>query len=145
MYKLSIEDIEFKKIIPTNSQIDELYALLVDRKYSISHKKVPSKSEHSDFVSQHPYVAWYLAYKNTSLIGSVYVQFDNSIGINLTEVFESDVVSVINYIKNNHKPLLPIKSVRSSEFFVNVASENTNYIQILKNLGKEEVARSFVI
>ena len=145
MYKLSIDDIEFKKIIPTNSQIDELYALLVDRKYSISHKKVPSKSEHSDFVSQHPYVAWYLVYKNTSLIGSVYVQFDNSIGINLMESCESDILSVINFIKNSHEPLSSIKSVRRGDFFVNVASENTNFIQMLKNLGKEEVGRSFVI
>ena len=48
--------IKFKKIIPTETQIDELYVLLKNRKYSISHKSVPSKIEHYDFVSEHPYV-----------------------------------------------------------------------------------------
>ena len=137
--------IKFKKIIPTETQIDELYVLLKNRKYSISHKSVPSKIEHYDFVSEHPYVVWYLLYKNTSLIGSVYLQFDNSIGINLIEHYEEDVLTVINHIKNNHKPLPSIKSVQRDEFFVNVASENTNLIKILKNLDKNEIQRSFVV
>ena len=138
-------EIEFEKIIPTDSQIDELYVLLTSRKYSISHKTVPSKSEHTDFVSEHPYVAWYILYKNTSLFGSVYVQFDNSIGINLLEYCEKDTLTVINHIKNNHKPLRSIKSVRRNEFFVNVASENTILIKTLKNLNKYEIQRSFII
>lgn len=137
--------IKFEEIIPTDNQIDELYGLLKSRKFSISHKNVPSKIEHHDFICDHPYVVWYLLYKNSSLIGSVYIQFDNSIGLNLIEYYEEDVLTVINYIKNYHDPLPSIKSIRRGEFFLNIASENTSLIAIMKNLKKSEIQRSFII
>ena len=54
----------FEKIIPTQNQIDELFFLLNNRKYSISHTSMLSKNEHSEFVSAHPYRVWYLTYRN---------------------------------------------------------------------------------
>ena len=137
--------LKFEKIIPTQNQNDELFFLLNNRKYSISHTSTPSKKEHSDFVSEHPYLVWYLIYKNKNLIGSVYLQTDNSIGIDLIEYYENEILSVFKYIKNNHKPLPSIKSVRGDEFFINVSSENMNLIQILKNLDKYEIQRSFLV
>ena len=73
----------FEKIIPTKDQLDKLYLLLKNRRYSISHKNLPSVKEHNEFVSKNPYIEWYILYKNKNLIGSVYLQSDNSIGINL--------------------------------------------------------------
>ena len=139
--------LKFEKIIPTQNQNDELFFLLNNRKYSISHTSTPSKKEHSDFVSEHPYLVWYLIYKNKNknLIGSVYLQTDNSIGIDLIEYYENEILLVFKYIKNNHKPLPSIKSVRGDEFFMNVSSENTNLIKILKNLDKYEIQRSFLV
>ena len=137
--------LKFEKIIPTQNQNDELFSLLNNRKYSISHTSTPSKKEHSDFVSEHPYLVWYLIYKNKNLIGSVYLQTDNSIGIDLIEYYENEILLVFKYIKNNHKPLPSIKSVRGDEFFMNVSSENTNLIKILKNLDKYEIQRSFLV
>ena len=78
-------------------------------------------------------------------IGSVYVQSDNSIGINLIDYYEQDVLDVINYIKDKHKPLSPIPSVRSNAFFINVASKNTKLIQILKELEHREIQRSYLL
>lgn len=137
--------LKFVKIIPTQNQNDELFFLLNNRKYSISHTSTPSKKEHSDFISEHPYLAWYLIYTNKNLIGSVYLQTDNSIGIDLIEYNENEILSVFKYIKNNHKPLQSIKSVRRDEFFINVSSENTNFIKVLKNLDKHEIQRSFLV
>ena len=137
--------LKFERIIPTQNQIDELFFLLQSRKYFISHKTPPSKKEHSDFVSEHPYLVWYLIYKNKNLIGSVYLQTDNSIGIDLIEYYENEIFSAIKYIKNNHKPLPSIKSIRRNEFFINVASENTDLIKILKNLDMHEIQRSFLV
>ena len=138
-------EIKFEKIVPTDTQIDELYVLLTSRRYSISHDIIISRSEHTDFVSEHPYVVWYILYKGGALFGSVYVQFDNSIGINLLKYNEKDVLKSINHIKDNHKPLHSIKSVRRNEFFINVASDNTNFIKTLKNLNKNEIQRSFIV
>lgn len=137
--------IKFERIVPTQSQIDELFFLLKSRKYFISHKTLPSKKEHFDFVHGHPYLVWYLIFKNKNLIGSVYLQSDNSIGIDLTEYRENDILSVIQHIKNNHKPLPSIKSVRRDEFFINVSNNNTHLIKILQNLDKIEIQRSFLI
>lgn len=141
----NIMSLKFEKIIPTQNQNDELFSLLNNRKYSISHTSTPSKNEHSEFVSAHPYRVWYLVYKNKSLIGSVYLHVDNSVGIDLIEYYESEIFSVIKYIKDNHKPLPSIKSVRRDNFFINVASENEHLIKILKKLDKSEIQRSFLI
>ena len=46
--------LKFEKIIPTQNQDDELFFLLKNRKFSISHTSAPSKNEHSEFVSAHP-------------------------------------------------------------------------------------------
>ena len=137
--------LEFEKIIPTQSQNDELFFLLKNRKHSISHTNMPSKKEHSRFVSAHPYRVWYLVYNNKSLIGSVYLHTDNSVGINFIEYHESEIFSVIKYIKNTHQPLPSINSERRDNFFINVASENKHLIKILKKLEKSEIQRSFLI
>lgn len=137
--------LKFEKIIPTQNQNDKLFFLLKNRKFSISHTSIPLKNEHSEFVSAHPYRVWYLVYKNKSLIGSVYLHIDNSVGIDLIEYYESDIFSVIKYFKDNYKPLPSIKSVRRDNFFINVASKNKCLVKILKKLDKSEIQRSFLI
>ena len=136
--------IKFEKIIPTKVQIDELFFLLKNRKYSISHAVTPSKKKHFEFVSKHPYREWYLIYKNENLAGSVYLHTDNSIGIDLIEYHEKEVFLSIKHIKDNHKPLLSIKSKRRKDFFINAASENKSLLKILKKLDKNEIQRSFL-
>jgi hypothetical protein len=137
--------LKFEKIIPTQNQKDELFFLLNNRKYSISHSSIPSRNEHSEFVSAHPYRVWYLAYKNKILIGSVYLHIDNSVGIDLAEYYESEIFLVIKYIKDNYQPLPSIKSVRRDNFFINVPTENKHLVKILKKLDKSEIQRSFLI
>lgn len=141
----SLMSIKFEKITPTVTQIDELFFLIKSRKYSISRKSIPSKKEHSNFVFNHPYRVWYLIYKNKNLAGSIYLHKDNSIGIDLLEFNKNDVFLTIKFIKDKHKPLQSIKSVRSKEFFINVASKNQQLIRILKDLNMIEIQRSFFV
>ena len=135
----------FEKIIPTENQFEKLYFLLKSRKYSVSHNKLPSMTEHRKFVIENPYVVWYLFYRDNNILGSFYLQSDNSVGINLNKPNTDDLLEIIKYVKTNYNPLPPIKSLRRSEFFLNVAAENLDLIQILKKLNKTEVQRSFVI
>ena len=136
--------LKFERIIPTHNQNDELFFLLKNRKYSISHTSTPSKNEHSEFVAKHPYRVWYLIYKNKSLIGSVYLHVDNSVGIDLIEYYKNEIFLIIKYIKDNHNPLPSIKSVRRDNFFINVASENKHLVKILKKLDMSEIQRSYL-
>jgi len=135
----------FEKIIPTEKQFEKLYFLLKNRKYSVSHNKLPSITEHRKFVIENPYLEWYLFYRDKNLLGTFYLQSDNSIGINLNKPKKDDLLEIIKYVKINYNPLPPIKSLRRREFFLNVAAENLDLIRILKKLDKTEVQRSFII
>lgn len=137
--------LKYEKIIPTQNQINELFFLLKNRKYSISHIKTPSQKDHATFVYAHPYRVWYLLYRYKSLIGSFYLHTDNSVGIDLIEYNEDEIVLVTKYIKSNYEPLSSVKSVRRNNFFINVPAENKHLIKILKNLDMTEIQRSFVI
>lgn len=138
--------ISFKKIIPNEKQVNELFFLLSKRKFSISHKKLPTLREHKDFVfKKNPYVVWYLLYKDNNLAGSVYINVDNSIGINLLEINIYDLKKIINFIKKKHKPLPLIKSSRRGEFFINVASADLKLIETLKQIKLMEIQRTFLL
>ena len=137
--------LQFDKVIPSPVQINYLYFLLKKRVYLISHSKLPNKKEHKNFVLENPYLEWYLIFKNKKLIGSVYVQSDNSIGLDIIEITKQNVVEIISFIKLNHNPLPPIKSVRRKEFFMNVSLTNKKLIKILQDLGKDEIQLSFLI
>ena len=138
-------EIVFKKVIPTESQIEQLYSFLEKRKSSISHRKTPSKVDHTKFVEKHPYLGWYLAYKGDDIICSVYVQSDNSIGVNLLEGFEDCFPDIVKFIKKKHKHLPPIKSIRRNTFLVNVSSQNIKLLKYLNDLNFEEIQRSFLV
>ena len=51
--------------------------------HSISHRKLPNWDTHSNFVKNNPYRAWYIVYSEGIVIGSIYVQHDNSVGIDI--------------------------------------------------------------
>ena len=138
--------LKFEKILPNKTQINALYLILKNRNYSISHKFLPNFEEHESFVKQNPYIAWYLIQKENLFIGNVYLNNDNSIGINLVNDFkDSDLVEIIGFIKKNHKPLPPIKSIRRDEFFINVPSSNKHLIKTLKDLNKKEIQLTFLV
>ena len=92
--------LKFEKILPNKTQINALYLILKNRNYSISHKCLPNFEEHETFVKQNPYIAWYLIQKENLFIGNVYLNNDNSIGINLVNDFKhSDLDEIIGFIK----------------------------------------------
>ena len=137
--------INFEKVIPNQKQIQELYHLLTNRRHSISHQSLPSFEEHSRFISENPYRVWYLIHKNFDLLGSTYIQNDNSVGIDLKLPNEEDVIEISSYIKKNYLPLKPVKSLRRGEFFINIPPDDKELIEIFKKLNQKEIQRSFLI
>ena len=66
-------------------------------------------------------------------VGSLYVSNENTIGINLEDEFISLIVSqIINFVRENFKPLPPIPSVRSDKFAVNVPPSNIRLANALE-------------
>jgi hypothetical protein len=142
---LKINDIELDPVIPSDIQTELLYQQLRSRTNSISHRVLPTYDNHKEFVAKHPYRAWFIIKSTDLVLGNVYVQYDNSIGLNCcNQISEIQIKSILDLISIKLKPLAPIPSVRSSNFFLNVAISNTDLQNKLTNLGLIESQRSFV-
>ena len=131
---MNSKKITLEKIIGDESQIKVLYQLLKNRKYNISNTSLPTINSHCKFVKNHPYRAWYLIKSNENYIGSTYVMESNCIGISLATDF-SNFPKIVELILKKHKPLKEIKSVRPSNFYINIAPNNKIISSVLRKMG----------
>jgi hypothetical protein len=139
-----VTNVVLEDIVPTKEQTEELYEQLVQRDFSISHKSVPQYEEHFEFVSNHPYRAWFLIKDIKNFVGNVYVQYDNSIGLNcIDDITEVQIGNILNLLTSKLSPLAAVPSARLGDFFLNVSSSNILLQDKLKNIGLIECQRSF--
>jgi len=140
-----MSNLTFEQVVPTELQIEVLYRLLESREHSISHVKLPSYEEHSSFVSNHPYRCWYLIINDTVVVGSVYVQFDNSVGIVFQQTMACEKLDqVICLLRETIQPLEAITSIRYKDFFFNVPFADENHRKCLQELGYIPIQTSYV-
>ena len=114
-----------------------LYSLFVQRpsQTKISAKDTLTFEEHEKFVESHPYRYWFLIKIKTNYVGTVYVTYDNHLGIFLTKEFQELFEDVIRYILENFDPLPAIPSSRSSGFNINVSANDKEYLKKFSQLG----------
>lgn len=114
----------FDPITPTDAQIEVLYALLGARQHGISHVEMPALDAHAAFVRTHPYRVWFLVYEDQDgaevPIGSVYLQDDNSIGMNFTAPTLARVRAALEHIEAQFAPNPPVPSKVPPHFYINV-------------------------
>ena len=117
-----------------------LYELLTARKpnVNISHKKLPTYVKHVKFVMSKPYSKWYIIYRATEKIGSVYITKQDEIGIhfkekNITNKICSKVLKMI--IKKNPR----------DRYLININPSNTKMKKFLKNEGFELIQHTYEI
>ena len=117
-----------------------LYELLSARKpnVNISHKKFPAYIKHVKFVMSKPYSKWYIIYRATEKIGSIYITKQDEIGIhfkeqNLTNKIRSKVLKMI--IKKNPR----------NRYLININPRNTKMKKFLKNEGFELIQHTYEI
>ena len=136
----------FELVIPTSAQIETLYTQLKNRSHSISHKSVPSFDEHTEFVQNHPYRKWIIVKDSEIAIGNVYIQYNNSIGLNVDSLVSCEQINkILKGIYTSHSPLPAVPSMRFGEFFLNVSTANKMLQKNLTSLGFSEVERTFVL
>ena len=129
-------EIILETVKPTVKQISILYEQLKDRKYFISHKHLPTFEKHTDFVKNHPYRKWFIIKVNNTEMGSIYVQNDNSIGINGIESLDKIFIKkIFELLYKKIKPLPPLPSSRYKDFFVNISIDNKILINKLNSIG----------
>ena len=137
--------LEFELIIPNEKQIEVLYQHLCERRHNISHASLPNIEKHTEFVNAHPYRVWFIIWYRKQAIGNIYIQNDNSIGLNcIIDLEESQIDNILKMLVKDFKPLPEIPSIRAGKFFLNVSSSNIQLQQKLLNLGLIETQRSFI-
>ena len=120
--------IKFKTV--TKLDYEFLYELLKERKLinNISHKKMPTFSQHVKFVKTKPYDKWYIIIKNKKKCGAIYLSKLNEIGLQLkkeefNKKIETDILKLI--MKKNPR----------ARYLANVNPKNKKKIDFFKKNG----------
>ena len=72
-----------------------------------------------EFIKYNPYRKWFLISIKNLISGSVYITYENYIGINLPSNKSEDYYQILKFIFQNFEPLNEIKSIRNKYFMVN--------------------------
>jgi len=115
-----------------------LYNLLKDRDpiVNISHKKMPTYSEHVKFVASKPYSKWYIIEYNKKKSGSIYLSKNNEIGIFVKKSFRG------NKIGENAMRIL-IEKHPKSRYLANVNPKNKESIKFFKKFKFKLIQHTF--
>lgn len=114
-----------------------LYRLLEDRQpdQAISHKSMPTFSEHVEFVRSRPYLAWYLIGSAEGiLVGSIYITRRRELGISIAQAHQ----------RQGHGGLAVREIMRIHEdgnepFLANINPKNEASIKFWTSMGFELV------
>ncbi len=131
------------RIKKNDVHIKALYELLKNRKFNISNQNLPTYSEHKLFVLNNPYRAWYLIEMNKLFVGTIYILKDNCIGIYVEEQNKYVIEKTIEWVLRNKKPLPAIKSVRGSDFYINIAPNNKIISSVLRKMGAAPIQLTY--
>lgn len=121
-------DTQLKKI--TESDYRFLYVLLLERnpKANISHKKMPTYTEHKIFVMSKPYSRWYVIKYENKNAGSVYLTKQNEIGIFIKKEFQNKGIGKVVL-------QLLIEKNPKSRYLANVSPKNLKSMEFFKKNG----------
>lgn len=135
MHKSSI--FEFKEVCKKThyKEASFLFDLLKNRRFSISHQKMPSFEDHLKFIANHPYYKWLIVYKDEFPIGSIYINSDNSVSIQMIKNKWNLVNVVLKEFELIFTPQEEIKSFRAKKFFFNIHPEDKFMINLLEANG----------
>ena len=124
--KKTLSPISLKSV--TNSDVKFLFDLLKERdpRVNISHRKLPTYTQHTKFIKSKPYSKWYIILKSKQKIGSIYLSKNDEIGIFLSKKFQGKNVG--NFALNE----LMKKNTRK-RFLANVNPKNKKSISFFKN------------
>ena len=101
---------------------------------------------HERFVKSNPYRAWFIIEIDNEYIGNVYIQFDNSIGLNCEDkITSAQILKVLDIIGSKFQPLEAIDSIRRDSFFLNIPSANLSLQRKLNSLSLMEIQRSYAM
>ena len=139
------QKINFEKICGSERQKIILFELLKKRKYNISHSQIPDINLHNKFVENHPYREWFIVFQKEQEIGTFYIKFDNSIGLNLMKQTKENIQLILDFINSKFSPKKEISSLVPPYFYLNISSDNFELQAILEELKIYKLQISYKI
>src|SRR5690349_18562635 len=116
-----------------------LYQLLEEREphQNISHKRMPSWAEHSEFFYSAPYTAWYLVLTEIGdVAGAIYLSKRDEIGVALFKQYWGKGIG-----KQAIRELMRLHPRR--QFLANVAPQNERSAGMFRSLGFHHLQNTF--
>ena len=105
-----------------------LFNLLKERdpNTNISHKKMPTFTEHKQFVKSKPYSYWYIIKLSRKKIGTIYLSKNNEIGIFIKKEYQNKGIAseALKLLINSHS---------KKRFLANVSPKNKFSAKFFKN------------
>ena len=105
-----------------------LFNLLKERdpNTNISHKKMPTFTEHEQFVKSKPYSYWYIIKLSRKKIGTIYLSKNNEIGIFIKKEYQNKGIAseALKLLINSHS---------KKRFLANVSPKNKFSAKFFKN------------
>lgn len=138
-------NLELIPIEDNKEHIAQSYELLNARVYSISKSANISYEQHSKFIKTHPYRYWFFIKLKSKTIGTLYISFENTIGIHIIQEANDSLKDIMQLIIKKFKPLQEIPSVRNKNFVLNVATPDHELKNLLRELGYKEIQSTFLI
>ena len=133
---MNMEDLELKSV--TKTDVRFLYNQLKERdpKINISHKRMPSYSEHTRFVLSKPYSKWYIIYYKNRKVGNVYLSKMNEIGIFILKTIKVKGLGSLvleQVLKKNPK----------TRYLANVNPKNIKSAEVFKKNGFKLIQHTY--
>ena len=116
--------------------VDVLWALLSERLpwQSISHRSMPTVSEHRAFIASKPYPHWYLI-DCGDFVGAAYLTANREIGIGILNRFKGH-----RYAQNALKMLM---ALHPGKFLANINPANYRSIALFNELGFVHIQNTY--
>tara|TARA_B100001750_G_C15407233_1_gene545858 strand:- start:352 stop:870 length:519 start_codon:yes stop_codon:yes gene_type:complete len=117
-----------------------LYNLLSERKQfeSISHKKLPSYTDHVKFIKSKPYSKWLLIQYNEKMVGSVYLSKNNEIAIWIKKNIKEQKMKIQKKVLQEI-----LTEFRRKKYFANINPRNKKIINFYKKNGFKLIYSTF--
>ena len=118
-----------------------LYDLLEERdpNANISHKEMPTMSEHEAFVRRMPYRAWYLIQtwptSFREFVGAIYLTNQREIGIGIFKKYQGQ--------GHGTAAVRQLMELHPGKFYANISPHNPNSVKLFKRFGAKLIQNTF--
>jgi RimJ/RimL family protein N-acetyltransferase len=115
-----------------------LYTLLQERDphANISHRIMPSWTQHCEFIARRPYAAWYLIKLRKDYVGAIYLTSMNEIGIAVLKQWRSRGVgpAAIRLLMRKHG---------RRHYLANINPRNEESIRLFRRIGFRIIQQTY--